>query len=308
MRARPFFALVLLAPGLCLAQTSQTFPISILGGYSLNGVTRFGPANCGQVFVVQWGIPTPAQITQTCSIPEFWITAGTCRDHPGDNPASGTTDITLIPNTPLDLTSRSGVFNAVGVNDLPIFNTADGGGMCGSYSANATLYVCGSVQIPSTSIGCGTNVFLHASNPPIQYRGLPPPGPTSFDVTALDSALKVNVSASPTDVAIIHVEMRQAGVGDFAEVATFSPAVGNAKISSLQNGTAYEVRAFDDDGVGNFSGYTDVITATPVASDGFYETYRRLGGEDTGGCGSALPGALGLPLVVGIYRLLRRKR
>ena len=302
MRARPFLALVLLAPGLCLAQATQTFPISILGGYSLNGVTRFGPANCGQVFVVQWGIPTPAQITQTCSIPEFWITAGIC----GDHPATG--DVVLIPNTPLDLTSRSGVFNAVGVNDLPIFNTADGGGACGSYTANATLYVCGSVQIPSTSIGCGTNVFLHASNPPMQYRGLPPPGPTSFDVASLDSALKVNVSASLTDVAIIHVEMRQAGVGDFAEVATFSPAVGNAKISNLQNGTAYEVRAYDDDGVGNFSAYTDVITATPVASDGFYETYRRLGGEDTGGCGSALPAALGLPLVVGLYRLLRRKR
>ena len=306
MRARPFLALVLLAPGLCLAQTTQTFPMSILGGYSLNGVTRFGPANCGQVFVVQWGIPTPAQITQICAVPEFWITAGLCGDHPGTG--GGANDIVLIPNTPLDLTSRSGTFNAVGVNDLPIFNTADGGGACGSYTANATLYVCGSVQVPGAGGLCGTNAFLHASNPPIQYRGLPPPGPSSFDVAALDSALKVNVSASLTDVAIIHVEMRQAGVGDFAEVATFSPAVGNAKISNLQNGTAYEVRAYDDDGVGNFSAYTDVITATPVASDGFYETYRRLGGEDTGGCGSALPAALGLPLVVGLYRLLRRKR
>jgi len=301
VRAHPFFALVLLAPGLCLAQTTQTFPISILGGYSLNGVTRFGPANCGQVFIVQWGIPTPAQFTG-CSIPEFWITAGIC----GDHPATG--DVILIPNTPIQLADRSGTFNAVGVNDLPIFNTADGGGMCGSYAANATLYACGSVQVPSSGGLCGTNTFLHASNPPIQYRGLPPPGPTSFDVTALDSALKVNVSASPTDVAIIHVEMRQAGVGDFAEVATFSPAVGNAKISNLQNGTAYEVRAYDDDGVGNYSDRTAVITATPVESDGFYETYRRLGGEDTGGCGSALPGALGLPLVVGLYRLLRRKR
>jgi len=308
VRARPFLALVLLAPGLCLGQTTQTFPMSILGGYNLNGVVRFGPANCGQVFIVQWGIPTPAQITTMCSVPEFWITAGTCGDHLGDHPASGTNDVPLRPNTPLDLSSRSGVFNAVGVNDLPIFNTADGGGTCGSYAANATLYACGSVQVPSAGGICGTNTFLHASNPPIQYRGLPPPGPTSFDVTALDSALKVNVSASPTEVAIIHVEMREAGVGDFAEVATFSPVVGNTKISNLQNGTAYEVRVYDDDGVGNYSDRTAVITATPVASDGFYETYRRLGGEDTGGCGSALPGALGVPLVLGVYRLLRRKR
>ena len=298
MRARPFLALVLLAPGLCVAQTQTTFPISILGGYSLNGVTRFGPANCGQVFVVQWGIPTPAQITTMCTVPEFWITAGIC----GDHPATG--DLILIPNTPLDQSSRSGTFNPVGVNDLPIFNTADGGGTCGSYAANTTLYVCGSVQVPV----CGTNTFLRASNPPIQYRGLPPSAPTSIDVTALDSALRVNVSASPTEVALIHVEMREAGVGDFAEVASFSPAVGNAKISNLQNGTTYEVRAYDDDGVGNYSDRTAVVAATPVASDGFYETYRRLGGEDTGGCGSALPGALGIPLVVGLYRLLRRKR
>lgn len=307
MRARPFLALVLLAPGLCLAQTTQTFPISILGGYNLNGVVRFGPANCGQLFVVQWGIPTPAQITQICAVPEFWITAGFCGDHPNDHPG-GASDIVLTPNSPLDLSSRSGTFNAVGVNDLPIFHTTDGGGTCGSYANNTTLYVCGSVPVPSSGLGCGTTTPFHASNPPIQYRGLPPPGPTSFDVAALDSALKVNVSASPTEVAIIHVEMREAGVGDFAEVATFSPVVGNTKISNLQNGTAYEVRVYDDDGVGNYSDRTAVITATPVASDGFYETYRRLGGEDTGGCGSALPGALGVPLVLGVYRLLRRKR
>src|SRR5262249_60946812 len=98
---------------------------------------------------------------------------------------------------------------------------------------------------------------------------------TDISVNALDGALKVNVSASPTDVALIHVEMRQAGVGDFGEVATFSPAQGNAKISNLQNGTPYEVRAYDDDGVGNFSDRTAVRTATPVASDGFYETYRK---------------------------------
>src|SRR5262249_7143200 len=197
--------------------------MSILGGYNLNGVVRFGPANCGQVFIVQWGIPTPAQITTMCSTPEFWITAGFCGDHPGDHPGSGgAVDRILRPNTPIQPTDRSGTFDPVGVNDLPIFNIADGGGTCGSYAANPTLYVCGSVQVPSTGIGCGTNSFLHASNPPIQYRGLPPPGPTSFDVTALDSALKVNVSASLTDVAIVHVEMREAGVGDFAEVATFS--------------------------------------------------------------------------------------
>ncbi len=300
VRAHPFAALVLLAPGLSLA---QTLPISVAtGGVIVNGVTRFGPIHCGTTFTAQWGIPTPAQISQVCAVPEFWITSGTC----GDHPASG--DVTLHPTTPLDFNSRSGTFDPVNVNDLPIFNTTDGGGACGSRSGNVTLYICGSVTVPNSFSGCASTTIAHGSNPSIQYRGSPPSGPSSFDVTPLDGALKVSASASSSDVSLIHVEMRQQGVGDFAEVASFTPDQGNARISGLQNGTPYEVRVFDDDGVGNYSDRTGAIVATPVASDGFYETYRRLGGEDTGGCGSALPGAVGLPLVLGAYRLLRRKR
>lgn len=299
VRARRLVVCLLLAPGLCLA---QTLPISISGGVVVNGVNRFGPIHCGTTFSVSWGIPTPAQLTTVCAIPEFWITASTC----GDHPASG--DLTLVPTQPLTTSSRSGTFNSVSVTDLPIFQGADGGGACGVYSASTTLYVCGSVKYNNSLSGCGfSDFFVHGSNPPLQYRGSAPSGPSSFDVTGLDSALKVNASAS-SDVSLIHVEIRQSGVGDFGEAGSFSPDQGSVKISGLQNGTAYDVRVYDDDGVGNYSARTDPITATPIASDGFYQTYRRLGGTDTGGCAGALPGALILPLVFGVYRLLRRKR
>ncbi len=300
VRAHPFAALVLLAPGLSLA---QTLPISVAtGGVIVNGVTRFGPIHCGTTFTVQWGIPTPAQITTMCSTPEFWITAGTC----GDHPASG--DITLTPTTPIDLNStRSGTFNPVNVNDLPIFQTSDGGGACGSRSGNLTLYICGSVSVPNTSFsGCGSTSIVRGTNPQIQYRGSPPAVP-SCDVAPLDGALRVSSSAG-SDVNLTHAELREQGVGDFAEVASFTPDQGSVKVGGLQNGTPYEVRCFADDGVGNNSDRSGVVVATPVASDGFYENYRRLGGEEKGGCGSALPAALGLPLVMGAYRLLRRKR
>ncbi len=299
MRAFPLFAWVLIVPGLCLG---QTLPISVSGGVVVSGVNRFGPIHCGATFTVSWGIPTPAQISQTCALPEFWISSAAC----GDHPASG--DLVLSPSPPIQLSSRSGTFNPVNVNDLPIFQTTDGGGVCGSYSGNATLNVCGSVAVPSGSfVGCGTNTIVRGSNPQIQYRGSAPPAP-SIDVAALDGALNVSASVSSTDVSLVHVEMREAGVGDFAEVATFSPDRGSTRISGLQNGTAYEVRAYSDDGVGNYSARTQTITATPVKSNGFYQNYRELGGTDTGGCGGALPGALGVPLALGAYRFLRRKR
>lgn len=294
VRARPLVVCLLLGPGLSVA---QNLPISLSGGVIVNGVNRFGPVNCGGTLTVQWGIPSPAQITP-CSNPEFWITAGTCGDHPDAG------DPTLTPAQSQSV--RSGTFDPVNISDLPIFQGTDGG-VCGNYPRNSTLYACGSVVNGSPAFGCGSTSIVRGTNPSFQYRGSPPPAPTSFDVTGLDGALRVNVSAG-SDVNQVHVELRVAGAGDFAEVAMFSPDQGSVKISGLVNGTAYEVRAFDDDGVGNFSDRTGVLTATPVATEGFYEVYRRLGGTDTGGCGAAFPSAFGLPIVFGVYRLLRRKR
>jgi hypothetical protein len=302
MRAFLLVACLLLLPRLVFAQ-GATLPITISGGVQVSGVTRVGPRDCNSTLPIQWGFPTAAVIPGTvCSAPQFWITSGSCLD---TGPASG--DLVLRPT--FATTDRSGTFNPVAVSDLPL-QTADAGGGCGNLAANVTLLVCALVKYNNSLIGsCGTNdSTLHATNSPtIQYRGAPPAAPTLNDVTPQDQALGVNVSAS-TDANLIHVELRPLGQGDFAEVATFTPDKSSASITGLQNGTTYEVRAYVDDGVGNNSQYSATLQATPVQSDGFFQTYHRLGGSETGGCGGALPGALGIPLALGGYRWLRRKR
>jgi hypothetical protein len=302
MRAFLIVACVLLLPRLVHAQTA-TMPITVGGGILVNGVTRVGPFDCNSSLSIQWGIPTPAVIPgRECTTPTFWITSGTC----GDAIASG--DLPLVPTTPINLGDTSGMFNPVPVSSLPL-QTADGGGGCGSLSANVTLFVCAFVKYNVTVLGCGnSDSILHATNSPtIQYRGAAPPTPTLNSVTPQDGAVVVNVSAS-SDANLVHVELRPLGQGDFAEVATFTPDKSSVRITGLQNGTTYEVRVFVDDGVRNNSQYSATLQATPVASDGVLQTYRRDGGTETGGCGGALPGALGIPLVLGGYRWLRRKR
>ncbi len=303
MRAFLILACVLLLPRPVFAQTAS-LPITIGGGVLVNGVTRVGPAQCNSSLTIQWGIPTAAVIPgQVCSPPQFWITSGTC---PSDASGPAIGDLVLRPA--FSSTDRSGTFSPVAVSDLPL-QTADGGGGCGNLPANVTLYVCATVKYNVTSFGCGTNdAILHATNAPtIQYRGAAPSTPSLDGVTPQDGAVVVNVTAS-SDANLIHVEMRPLGQGDFAEVATFTPDKSSTKVSGLTNGTTYEVRVFVDDGVGNNSPYSATLTATPVASDGLLQTYRRDGGTETGGCGSALPAGLGIPLVLGGYRWLRRRR
>jgi len=302
MRAFLILACVLLLPRLVHAQTA-TMPITIGGGVQVNGITRVGPFDCNNSLSIQWGIPTVAVIPGArCGTPTFWITSGTC----GDIATSG--DLVLQPSTPIGTTDTSGTFNSVPVSSLPL-QTADAGGGCGNLSANVTLFVCAFLKYNVTSFGCGTNdAILRATNSPtIQYRGALPLSPTLNSVTPQDAALVVNVSAS-SDANLVHVELRPLGQGDFAEVATFTPDKNSVRVTGLQNGTTYEVRVFVDDGVGNNSPPSATLTATPVASDGLFQTYRRDGGTETGGCGSALPAGLGVPLVLGGYRWLRRKR
>jgi hypothetical protein len=301
MRAFLLVACLLLLPRLVFAQAA-TLPITISGGVQVSGVTRIGPAHCNSSLTIQWGIPTPAVIPPTvCTAPQFWITSGSCLD---TGPASG--DLVLRPT--FSTTDRSGTFNPVAVSDLPL-QTADAGGGCGNLATNVTLNVCALVKYNTLGLcGSSSDATLRATNSPtIQYRGLPPATPTLNDVTPQDQALVVNVSAS-TDANLIHVEMRPLGQGDFAEVTTFTPDKSSTRITGLTNGTTYEVRVFVDDGVGNISPYSATLQATPVQSDGFFQTYRGFGGRETGGCGSALPGALGIPLALGGYRWLRRKR
>jgi hypothetical protein len=82
-------------------------------------------------------------------------------------------------------------------------------------------------------------------------------------------------------------------------------------VSGLTNGTLYDVRIYGEDAAGNFTDPSDVVQATPVASEGFYKTYRREGGADRGGCGDIGGGGMDWRLALlglGILPLLRRRR
>ncbi len=268
----------------------------------VNGVPQIsvGPNDCGMVPSVSW---TLTGVSTVCSGPTFWITSTTC----GDAPAGS--DITL---TPLPQTSdRQGTFNSPGVpavRDFPGFNQADGGVACGG-RVNETHFVCGSVKY--TTFACGQNdTTLRASAPGrIDYRGKPPDPPQTPTLIPQDSALTVQWGNPPADAVYIHVFLRVAGSGtDFSDVARPQASDNGVKIGNLQNGTTYEVYLTAEDSAGNQSDRSGSAQETPVASDGFFGTYRKLGGQEQGGCGGAIPGVVGVPLALGGYQLLRRRR
>ena len=255
--------------------------------------------DCNSTHVVAWTMTLPQ--VQVCSGPTFWITASTC----GDGPVAP--DYTLVPLP--QSTDRQGQFTTPALGNFPGFNGADGGSPCGG-QFNLTHYICGSVKYSTIACGSsGDTIYRAAAPATVVYRGKPPDPPQKPDLTALDSALQVGWGSSPVDAVTIHVLLRESGSPlDFTDVADPSATVSSVKVSGLQNGTTYEVRLTAEDAAGNVSNPSDSSFATPVASAGFFGTYKQEGGQEQGGCGGLIPGALSLPLILSGYRWLRRKR
>src|SRR5215472_675002 len=265
----------------------------------VDGYAQVSTNDCNSVHQVTWTMTLPQ--VQVCSGPTFWITAAGC----GDGPVSP--DFTL---TPLPLQSdRQGRFTTPALSQFPGFNGADGGSPCGG-RFNLTHYVCGSVKY--NTLACGTSgdtVYRAASPGIIEYRGKPPDPPQTPDLTALDSALQVGWGSPPADAVTIRVYMREAGSGvAFAPKVDVSTSNSNVKVGGLQNGTTYEVYLTALDAAGNESDPSGTARATPVASAGFFGTYKQEGGQEQGGCGGLIPGALSLPLIFSGYRWLRSRR
>jgi hypothetical protein len=253
--------------------------------------------DCGTTHAITW-TSTLATTAVICSGPTFWITQTICGDAPAGN------DLLLTPQP--STTDRQGRFT-VRISQLPVFNQTDGGFACGA-AMNQLHYVCGFIRY--TSFTCGTSDVRLPATAIIDYRGKPPDPPAITDLIPQDSALTVRWDPnSLTDVAFIHVWLRQAGSGaDFFDVAQPAATDGSAKIGNLQNGTTYEVKLQAEDIAGNLSDFSDPVQGTPVATVGFFGIYRQEGGQEKGGCGGVIPGALSVPLAFGGYRLLRRKR
>ena len=291
---RSFLAAVYL-----LACSSAAFGQQItitVDGYA----TKVSTNDCNKRFQVAWTMTLPS--VQVCSGPTFWITAANC----GDAPVSPETALQPLPQG----TDRQGTFTMVGpLSTFPGFSGVDGGPPCGG-QFNLTHYVCGAVKY--SSIGCGTSgdTTLRAAAPGIiEYRGKPPDPPQTPDLTALDSALQVGWGSPPADAVTIRVYLREAVAGvSFAPNVDVPATQSSVKVSGLQNGTTYEVYLTALDAAGNESNPSGTARGTPVASAGFFGTYQQEGGQEQGGCGGLIPGALSLPLILSGYRWLRRKR
>jgi hypothetical protein len=231
---------------------------------------------------------------------QIWVTTGECTDAPG----SGDTPVF---NTSFSATDRT--FQLL-VSDLPIFHQADAGFMCGDTTINQVHKICASAKFGGT-FGCTSPSVVRGSNPPtIEYRGKPPPAPTITSLLEQDSALTVEVSTT-SDVITVHVQVREAGTGDFVNALDFNASAGRGKVEGLTNGTLYEVRVVGEDAAGNLSDPSGIVQGTPVKSDGFYATYRREGGADLGGCGDIAGGRMDWRLLLiglGFLPLLWRKR
>lgn len=274
------------------AASAQTLSLSLDQGQQTVVVS---PRDCNIQHTISWSADT---YSNWCTGLQIWVTTSTC----GDAPVTGD----FVFNTTFQATSRD---LQLFVRDLPIFGQADAGSTCGS-AINQVHRVCAAAKYPST-LGCTvSSVFVHASTTPtIEYRGVPPAVPSDLQVAPQDGALSVRANAS-SDTLSVHMQLRIAGTGDFVEAGQFLVSAGGGKIDGLVNGTTYDVRVYGEDAAQNRSDFSVSVQGTPVASEGFYGTYRRNGGSEMGGCGDVGGGGIDWRLVlgVGILPLLRRRR
>jgi MYXO-CTERM domain-containing protein len=282
-------ALSLLLPGLALAQISMT-----VNGQSSMTVST---GDCATEVPVTWTLSTAGYVSSDLS---FWATTGTC----GDAAAAGDVSYDSVSQTTL-LTTRSNSF-VVKVTDLPMFSSSDGG-YCGSVGTNRTVKICAAISIATSSYVAAT--VTKVSSPPTIVYDTEPPGPPSLDdVVAMDKALIVKFSVA-TGTTLVRFEVRPQGGTDFTPSESVSGDSTAVTLPGLDNDTTYDVQAVGEDAAGNVSDPSNLISGTPVRSDGFFAVYRRSGGTGNGGCtmaGSGTLAVLGLLAAAGF--VFRRRR
>ncbi|MDF1564222.1 MAG: fibronectin type III domain-containing protein [Deltaproteobacteria bacterium] len=140
--------------------------------------------------------------------------------------------------------------------------------------------------------------------------------PTDPVVSAVggDQIIKVSWSfdgSSPSDLDGFRVSWQPVGSADAsASSSELSSAVSDYTVEGLTNDTEYEVWVQTKDDFGNWSEGSASVTATPRASDDFWEHYRDGGGAQAGcaSAGGARVGLAALLLLLPGLGLLRRRR
>ena len=133
-----------------------------------------------------------------------------------------------------------------------------------------------------------------------------PVAPTIDAVAVQDSALLVKFSSTSADTSVIHFYARAQGSTEFVEKGELASTAGSSiRISGLTNNTTYDIAATAEDAAKNVSDLSEIFSATPRLTKGFFARYRDAGGADKGGCQSVA----GIPLLfAGGLWFLRRKR
>jgi hypothetical protein len=277
-----------------LAQ-SPTLTTQVSGQSQLN----INSNQCGQGYNVNWTTNLYSFTACDGTPLTFWITLGTC----GAGADAG--DYSLNPSlTGWGSQSTGQVPGGFQVNQLPAFAFVDGG--CPAAVIDATHTICGAGYAgPPT---CQTRLSLTSAT--VRFKSTPPSTPTIVSVDSSDSALTVNVTVS-SDTSTFRVQYRPDGSSTWYDAGPFSVSAsgsGVGRITGLQNGLRYEIRAIAKDTAGNESPPSDSTFQTPYQTIGFWGQYQNDGGKDNGGCAS-VGGTLAMALLaVGLLSFARSRR
>jgi hypothetical protein len=278
--------LLLVLPAVASAQTTTdggTFTtteltLAVAGGEPV----VLDPDQCGETIVVNWAVRT---IGLFCSDLTIWATTGECAD--AFSAAAG--DKLLQTTSANALLQQNTGSVSIPVGDLPAF----AGFACGALDQQVTTRICGAFGSAALSCDSGRTVIRATTAPTILYDTLPPPAPVLESVDPGDGLLIARLGGPSTDADQVHVEVRRAGSGEeFVRSISVNPTTERARLRGLTNGVAYEVQAVAQDAAGNLSAPSATLVATPIHTEGFFEDYRKSGGQDQGGCDTTAGPAL----------------
>jgi uncharacterized protein (TIGR03382 family) len=204
---------------------------------------------------------------------------------PAQRMVLSTSDAGVQPCDDPDVTSRSSA--------NPLSNT-----ICVQLISNATL----------------GNTSLATASVPIKFALAPPFPPDNILIAPGDSHLKI--SWSPGDpaetIATYDVHVVPQGEQPDGGVAAHTTAT-NADVTKtdhgqkLENDAGYDITIVAHDTYDNFSEPSIEVLGVPVATADFYNHYRDLGGDATGGCTSGGGSALIAVAALAVALLLRRR-
>jgi hypothetical protein len=304
---RRLAALVLaLAPALALAQTTTSLT-QINFSYAGTNEYRFRETACtGSTSSLQvtWNVPALVSLTTLCTPLKIWLTNTSCGDDLKDN------DLSVTQLSQTELIAKTG-YLTLSLADLPIFATSsvDAGtdAVCGTLGVERTAQLCGSYKSSAGGCSLGVQSVLQAAPLKLIYDTAPPAAPSLDSLEVQDSIIIAHYTAS-TGTTKLYSQVAPAGIVAFDTKATDTALLGKVKLTGLSNGVAYDVRLVPVDAAGNEGPASNVLSATPLKSYGFWSNYRQSGGADQGGC-SAATGLL--PALAGLFIVLvssRRKR